>query len=188
MKRLERLLVLDLDETLIQAEEQPLQHGPDFRVLKYHVYKRPGLDHFLSTCLEWFEVGIWTTGGSEYANAVVRDILNRKEEPKFILSARYAPIPDPCNGVWFPAKEIKRLKKMGYRQESIIMIDDTPQKLRRNYGNGIIVSPFEGDPGDNELELLTDYLEVLGPIENVRSIEKRGWRSPILQINGTGAD
>jgi RNA polymerase II subunit A small phosphatase-like protein len=57
------------------------------------------------------------------------------------------------------------------------MIDDTPQKLERHYGNLIRVSPFEGDSSDNELRNLLPYLNWLRSFDNVRTIEKRWWRN-----------
>jgi RNA polymerase II subunit A small phosphatase-like protein len=38
-----RLLVLDLDETLIYANECPLDRPADFEVAPYFVYLRPGV-------------------------------------------------------------------------------------------------------------------------------------------------
>ena len=57
------------------------------------------------------------------------------------------------------------------------MVDDTQKKLRRNYGNLVRVSPFEGDQRDEELLDLMTYLERIKGAENIRSIEKRGWRN-----------
>ena len=45
-----KLLILDLDETLIFATERPLTREADFRVGPYHVYGRPGLADFLDQC------------------------------------------------------------------------------------------------------------------------------------------
>lgn len=39
------LLILDLDETLIHATEQP-EREADFQIFHYHVYKRPYLEEF----------------------------------------------------------------------------------------------------------------------------------------------
>lgn len=60
------------------------------------------------------------------------------------------------------------------------MVDDSPEKHTRNYGNLIRVKPFEGDPSDDELVHLEKYLEFLSKEADVRHIEKRGWRK-ILQ-------
>ena len=45
-----KLLILDLDETLVFAAERPLTREADFRVGPYHVYGRPGLAVFLDQC------------------------------------------------------------------------------------------------------------------------------------------
>lgn len=181
MPRFDKLLVLDLDETLIHAVETPLPNRWDFRVFDYYVYKRPGVDEFLQTCLDWFAVGVWSSSGVLYADAVVRQLLGGPERLAFVWSAsncarRY----DPEAGVPVSGKDLKKLTRKGFQRERIIMIDDSPEKLAKNYGNGVIVRPFEGDPADDELRLLLKYLEVLGPVENVRAVEKRGWRSRVL--------
>lgn len=45
-----KLLILDLDGTLIFATERPLTREADFRVGPYPVYGRPGLPDFLDQC------------------------------------------------------------------------------------------------------------------------------------------
>lgn len=59
------------------------------------------------------------------------------------------------------------------------MIDDTPEKLSRNYGNLVRVSPFERSLVDTELFYLQKYLPSLAIVENVREVEKRGWYQKI---------
>lgn len=43
----DKLLILDLDETLIFATEQDLGKASDFQFDRYSVFKRPHLDRFL---------------------------------------------------------------------------------------------------------------------------------------------
>ena len=57
------------------------------------------------------------------------------------------------------------------------MVDDTPQKLERNYGNLVRVTEWLGETQDRELLLLTQYLRDLKDVANVRSVEKRGWQN-----------
>lgn len=73
-------------------------------------------------------------------------------------------------------KNLQKLKRRGYRLEQIIMLDDTPKKLRRNYGNLVRINMFEGDMQDRELKHVMLYLQELKLAENIRKIEKRGWR------------
>jgi carboxy-terminal domain RNA polymerase II polypeptide A small phosphatase len=73
-------------------------------------------------------------------------------------------------------KRLDKLKKKGFRLEQILIIDDSPEKARANYGNAIHIKEFTGDPNDCELRYLYDYLLTLKTVQNVRTIEKRGWR------------
>ena len=70
MPRFSKLLVLDLDETLIYATDDYAEldepEPGDFSVGPYLVRRRPGVEEFLARCLEWFEVGIWTASTSRF--------------------------------------------------------------------------------------------------------------------------
>ncbi|MEM8673805.1 MAG: NIF family HAD-type phosphatase [Cyanobacteria bacterium P01_G01_bin.67] len=68
-------------------------------------------------------------------------------------------------------------KRQGYRLENIVMIDDTPRKLEKNYGNLVRVREWLGSTEDRELLLLMKYLTDLKKFKNIRKIEKRGWQS-----------
>lgn len=182
-----KLLILDLDETLVYATETPLVSQPDFFVYTYAVYKRPHLDIFLATCLDWFNVAIWTSSGSKYATKVVAAIFEDPQSLEFVWSSdrcsiaynyNYALI-DGHHPPYYSRKPLKKVKRQGYQLESIIAIDDTPKKWEKSYGNLLIVKPFEGDETDLELKYLLVYLNTLKDAENIRTIEKRGWREQI---------
>jgi len=76
--------------------------------------------------------------------------------------------------VW--RKDLSKIKRLGYALERVLVVDDSPEKLAKHYGNLVRVRPFEGAPEDRELDALGDYLLVLSGSDNVRRIEKRGWR------------
>ena len=76
-----------------------------------------------------------------------------------------------------------KIKKRGFLLEKTLMIDNTPEKLQRHYGNLIKVQDFVGDSNDNELSVLMKYLEIIGNVENVRVVEKRGWKSHTKLLN-----
>jgi RNA polymerase II subunit A small phosphatase-like protein len=62
------------------------------------------------------------------------------------------------------------------RAKNIIVVDDTPEVVSRNYGNAAIVAPYDGNPLDDELPQLLRYLEYLGEVDDIRAIDKRRWR------------
>jgi TFIIF-interacting CTD phosphatase-like protein len=179
-----KLLILDLDETLIYSTETSLARKPDFLVEPYFVYKRPNLDNFMATCFEWFDVAVWTSSGAEYAAEIVAAIFPNPRLLKFVWSSDRCTIAynynhDLIDGyypTYYSRKLLKKVKRQGYPLESIIAIDDTPKKWEKSYGNLVRIAPFEGDASDRELTYLIAYLNILKDAENIRSIEKRGWR------------
>ena len=48
-------------------------------------------------------------------------------------------------------KRLDKLKKKGFRLEQIIIVDDTPEKSRNNYGNAVYIKEYSGDKSDEEL-------------------------------------
>lgn len=174
---MKKLLILDIDETLVHAREIPLDREPDFRTRLYHVYKRPHVDTFLDFCKMHFKVGVWTTGGDEYADDVVRFVFPKDYPLEFLWSSerctrRY----DSLMQESYEIKNLKKLTKKGYWLENMIIVDDTPRKLDQNYGNLVAIKGWTGDPEDKELLRLMKYLLDLKDVENVRMVEKRFWQ------------
>jgi len=179
---IKKLLILDIDETLIYATEASLPRQADFLVGQYHIYKRPFLNVFLKNCLDRFEVAVWTSSTPSYASAIVSAIFENPKTLSFVWAS------DRCTVAydleWFEyynRKNIKKVKRKGYRLESIIAVDDTPQKWERSYGNLVRVNPFEGEETDDELKYLLLYLDQLRYEENIRSVEKRFWRNRLTR-------
>jgi len=73
-------------------------------------------------------------------------------------------------------KDLKKIRRIGYALEQVIVVDDTAKKHERNYGNLVRVRPFEGQLDDDELLQLGKYLETLADLDDVRAVDKRGWR------------
>jgi RNA polymerase II subunit A small phosphatase-like protein len=175
--RFDKVLILDLDETLVYAAETPLNRQADFRVGPFHVYKRPYLDAFVSTSLSWFTVAVWTSSSKIYADAVVERLFPDPARLAFLWTKNRCTrkrLFELDETVW--VKDFKKLKAKGYSLEKVLVVDDSPEKHQRNYGNLISVSEYQGQPGDDELPALLKYLEALGRVENVRSVDKRQWR------------
>jgi TFIIF-interacting CTD phosphatase-like protein len=180
VSRQRKLLVLDLDETLVYATEQRLSVAEEFKAGPYYVYLRPHLRPFLEFCVNRFDVGIWTSSSADYAQAVVMQLFGSLGPLKFVWSrTRCTRRYDHETQTEYWVKDLAKLRRIGYALERVIVIDDTAKKHERNYGNLVRVSEFEGQPEDNELLHLVRYLDALANIDNVRVVEKRGWRNTI---------
>ena len=72
------------------------------------------------------------------------------------------------------------MKRLGFDAKRVLIVDDTPEKVRNCYGNTIYPKPFLGNADDNELIILAQFLHSLHDAQNVRSIEKRQWQQWFL--------
>merc|ERR1711991_1283840 len=136
-------VVLDLDETLIYAREGPL-------------YARPGVDDLLVFLKENFEAVVWTAGVKAYAQAVVKNI----DKINAIQHCVYR------HKKWFTGQAgyNKDLRLLGRDMKDTIIIENTPDCLRGNEGNGILVADYEGGELADDtlyciLALLKDFVE-----------------------------
>jgi RNA polymerase II subunit A small phosphatase-like protein len=171
------LLVLDLDETLVHATETPVELEPHHEVPPYFLYLRPGLDEFLTQMSVLFRLAVWTSSSPAYARAVCPLVFSELQSLEFVwASDRCTPTRNFENDSWSSAKPLKKLKRRGYDLARVLVVDDSPEKHTRNYGNLVQVAPFMGNPNDDELAHLAGYLTQLAAVPDVRSIEKRQWR------------
>ena len=177
------LLILDIDEVLVFSTTDTPIKPYDFRVFSYYVTKRPFVDEFLSTVFEWFEVAVWTSAGQQYAEVVVQSLIPTPRNLLFLWTSRRCTIKrEPVTGDLLWLKDLKKVKRLGFRLERVLVVEDDARTMERNYGNLIPVQPFTGNLDDIELLLLLKYLEWIKSVENLRVVEKRNWRqSRIVQ-------
>ena len=184
------LLILDLDETLIYASEDSDGFTPDFKVCGYNVVKRPYLEEFLINCSVNFRIAIWSSASDDYVQEVVNRIMPDSVKPEFIWGRSKATYRPTTGSVQYEypelnhyhyIKRLKKVKRLGFRLERTLMVDDSEHKLCENYGNAIYVIEFRGEADDTELLILQEYLKGLINCGNVRDVEKRNWRDQILK-------
>jgi RNA polymerase II subunit A small phosphatase-like protein len=172
------LLILDLDETLIYSTEKPSNAPPDFCFGHFHVYRRPYLAEFLAFVQENFDLAVWSSATPGYVAGIVSELFANTDALRFVWAA------DRCTRRFdgetreeYWVKDFKKVKRNGISLSQVLVIDDTPEKHERNYGNLIRVQPFMGDPADDELVRLLPFLRHLASLNDVRIVEKRGWRN-----------
>lgn len=183
------LLILDLDETLIHATTHLIREEYACKVAHYYVYKRPYLDEFIRVCAENFKIGIWSSASDDYVREIVKQILPQDIELAFIWGR------SRCTPVFLPqtdtfgyynldvsshleyTKPFKKIRRKGFDLKKVLIVEDTPAKVRNSYGNAIYIQEYKGEAEDIELYYLARYLLTLKEVANVRIIEKRGWRN-----------
>lgn len=174
-----KLLILDIDETLLHASPTQLNRDHDYDYQDCFIYLRPHLKQFFDFAFAHFRIAIWTAATREYAKEIMGPLLEGSKLEFFWMRERCIRHYNPDSMEEIFLKDLEKAKRRGFPLESILIIDDKPIGLKRNYGNLIPITPFAGDPADNELSLLMEYLPMLINEPNLRTIEKRNWRSKI---------
>jgi RNA polymerase II subunit A small phosphatase-like protein len=181
MARGKKLIILDLDETLVFGFPLPLGRPPDFRTSEgSFVYRRPGLERFIEYCLGSFHVAVWTSAAETYAGDVVRKIFPDPKALAFFWARdRCTEKFDQRLDAFFWIKDLGKVKKLGFALERILIIDDSAEASQQNLENLILVGEYKGQLEDDELPRLERYLESIKNSPDFRAIDKRSWKKNI---------
>ncbi|KAI5459096.1 HAD-like domain-containing protein [Mariannaea sp. PMI_226] len=150
-------LVLELDDLLVHSEWSP-EHG-------WRVAKRPGFDYFVRYLSQYYEIVIFTTVPFGYGEALVR-----KLDPfRFIMWWLYREATKFQDG-----EIVKDLSYLNRDLSKVIVIDNKAENIRNQPENGIVLSPWKGDPSDTELIGLIPFLEYIHTMQysDVRKVLK----------------
>lgn len=161
MKRV-RLIVFDLDETLVHATEVPLPYPHTFQVGPYFVYARPFASELIKFCASHFEVAVWSSSSERYVETVTEELFGTAFPVVFSWAvSKCVQKIDPKSNGYVYIKDLRKAIKHGYAADEIIMIDDSPEKLQRQPTRHLCLPAFIGDPLDREL---------LGVIERIKTM------------------
>lgn len=188
---MDRLIVLDLDETLFHSTDVEDVDEYDFENCGFVTILRPFHYKFLDFCFSNFDaVGVWTAAGSEYAKIAMENTFYEFGFPEAHFVYTYdncvkRRIPEPWGESKIQIfKDLSKISKFGFDLDHTLVVDDLAEAYPRQYGNLVKVKPFHGEKDDIELLKLVEYLELIKNEENYRSIEKRGWRASV-ELNKT---
>jgi TFIIF-interacting CTD phosphatase-like protein len=124
-----KLLVLDLDETLLHATTERLSVPEAFRIGPYYAYLRPHLRTFIEFCLARFDVAVWTSSSTDYAAEVTTQIFGSLESLEFLWSrSRCTSRLDRDAHEQYWVKDLRKIRRLGYALERVIVVDDTAKK------------------------------------------------------------
>ena len=165
-----------------------LSRVEDYKIFDYYVYERPYLIQFLNQVKLDYNLAIWSSAGDDYVEEIIRQTRLNKYEFKFVWGRSKATYRINFEQDDFQdyradyshyhyVKPLKKVKKLGYKIERILIVDDSPHKSKLNYGNAIYPKSYVGDVEDDELLRLSKYLSSIKDCENFRKIEKRNWRT-----------
>eukprot|EP01127_Copromyxa_protea_P002037 TRINITY_DN11921_c0_g1_i1.p1 TRINITY_DN11921_c0_g1~~TRINITY_DN11921_c0_g1_i1.p1 ORF type:complete len:216 (+),score=32.08 TRINITY_DN11921_c0_g1_i1:34-681(+) len=182
-KHQKKVLILDLDETLIRATQETPTYRYHFFLenmclegtyCSFYVTKRPHLDYFLEEAHKYFELVIFTAGVQDYADPLI-DLI----DPKGYITRRH--YRDSC--IYSGGHFVKDLRLMqGIDLSRTLIVDNSPASYMNNPENAIPIEDFMGmDSKDSALLDLLPLLRGITTGADVRSVI--GFRILDIAIN-----
>ena len=162
-----KTLVLDLDETLVHSQFFEFSIPSDItikieiekEIYDIHVLVRPGVEKFIKTMKDYYEIIIFTASISKYA-----DILMNIIDPNNYCPYRL--FREHCS--FINNNYVKDLKKLGRNLKDTIIVDNSPLSYSFHPNNGLPILSWFDDYRDNELENITPILIFLSSVDDVR--------------------
>jgi RNA polymerase II subunit A small phosphatase-like protein len=163
-----KTLVLDLDETLVHSSFKPIPNADfiipveiDNTIHQVYVLKRPGVDQFLKTMADRFELVVFTASLAKYADPVL-DLLDKDK----VVGARL--FREACSN--HKGNYVKDLSRLGRDIRHVIIIDNSPASYMFHPENAVPIDSWFDDENDTELLDLIPFLEDMTKVDNVTSV------------------
>ncbi|XP_075188117.1 CTD nuclear envelope phosphatase 1 [Anomaloglossus baeobatrachus] len=175
-----KVLVLDLDETLIHSHHDGVLRPtvrpgtpPDFILkvvidkhpVRFFVHKRPHVDFFLEVVSQWYELVVFTASMEIYGSAVADKLDNNRG----VLRRRF--YRQHCTLEL--GSYIKDLSVVHSDLSSVVILDNSPGAYRSHPDNAIPIKSWFSDPSDTALLNLLPMLDALRFTADVRSVLSR---------------
>lgn len=171
-----RLLIFDLDETLVYCDNnQPgdicleieLPHNIGVKV---NVSIRPGLLDLLNEAKENFVMIVFSASHQLYADAVL-DYID--PEGKYFKQRLYRHncFPLKISGTTVYIKDLRVIKNIDLN--NTVIVDNSILSFAFQLDNGIPILDYMGNKDDEELKYLSSYLKHLSKCEDVRQENNR---------------
>ena len=179
-----KLLILDLDETLVHSDIDFLLKEKNINydtVLYFDTEEekniplpliiRPGLYEFLDYASQNFNLIIFTASDQQYADTIINYIEKDKKYFKMRLYRNNCIFVDPGLyikdlRIFFPFKNM----------EDIIILDNSLFSFANQLNNGILITSFFDDKDDTFLSNVKEYLEYIKNEKDIRQINKESFK------------
>jgi TFIIF-interacting CTD phosphatase-like protein len=166
-----KLLILDLDNTLIYTADKCQDGAHDILIIddhKFYVKKRPYLIQFIEYIFDNFTVAIWSAGNRIYVEPIVDFIFGDYKQFIHFIYSKEDCIRELYNEREIFLKPIDNI--LSYEPFEIIILDDNDQTFIKNINNAIKISAWYGNENDTKLLECINILTPISKTDNVMSI------------------
>ena len=187
-----KILVIDLDETLIHTSFQKIENPdlqiqlnnsiksnslnnnqiPTPKILDAYIRIRPGVDEFLNQMSKYYDIYVYSASSKNYLNSIIKNIdKNNIIKQCYCRNDCIMYVEDSEEDFDKPNNKynyVKDLKKITKELKSIVFIDNNTISFKLQEKNGIPIKSWFDDYEDLELYKLIPILKNLSGFYDVR--------------------
>lgn len=151
---LKKLLLLDMDETLVYAynihtnrnNSQGIAFSPNYRVIL-----RPFLSKFLQQLEPYYHIILFSSANELYVRKIVKIVDESQQYIKQVCTNH------DCTKT-MSGHYVKDISIFNRDPKDVVIIDNSLVSFANNIENGIWIKPFYGEENDMELETVAEFL------------------------------
>jgi RNA polymerase II subunit A small phosphatase-like protein len=171
---MKKLLILDVDETLIHTTREWRPTPAQFHYESVgDVYLRPHWQEFVDIVRPYYELALWTAASADYLEAIKKHLFSDVDFA-FTWSCQHCRRAQYADNSPLFIKSLKALEAW-YLLKNVVVADDRAEALTDNPENLVLMPPFYGNHKDDVLLQLARYLQVLSVEPDIRCIDKTHW-------------
>lgn len=146
-----KLVIFDLDETLMHSSNEWLGRACDFIAGNKMVYVRPHAIELILRLKNKYKIAIWTASYGKYTQETLTNLFGGDYVFEFIWERKQCTRRSKPDGFEYLEKDLSKIKDLGWATQEFIIIDDFPENLINADSNIIKIKPFYGSEYDTEL-------------------------------------
>lgn len=150
-----KLIIFDIDETLIHSCDEWIGRQPDFISADKMIYVRPYAKEFINSLKSQYKVAVWSAAYGQYLYEIIDFLFGSSNQLEFIWDRTNCELLSNLEHCDYFSKDLSKIKALGWSEDQFIIIDDKPENITDKNGNRVVaIKPYYGSVGDQELKAL----------------------------------
>ena len=150
-----KLIILDLDETLIHSCSEWIGRPYSFIAGDKMIHERPGAKYFIESTSKIYKLAVWSASHGRYAQGIISELFGSHCSPEFVWTRERCGVRTSSDGM---AEFTKDLSEIAGDYRDFMIIDDRPDCILSGEGRVLSVPPYYGASSDTVLSDLLNYL------------------------------
>jgi RNA polymerase II subunit A small phosphatase-like protein len=150
-----KLIIFDIDETLIHSCDEWIGRKPDFIAANKMIFVRPYAKELINLLKSEYQIAVWSAAYGQYLHEIIDFLFGSSKQLEFIWDRTKCELLSNLGHCDYFSKDLSKIKALGWFEDQFVIIDDRPENITNKSSNNVIpVKPYYGSVNDYELKCL----------------------------------